>query len=169
MLSRKIHNFISIIIALPTLLLFVTGLTLAIKSKVPDIQPYNQTSERGRLTSNSKLVTLDQVLEGARSYPDSHVDSWSDVKTLDIRPHLGMARVRSQDHWEYQVDLHTGKVLSAAPRYTSLIISIHEGSFIGSFYKWGVTIPATIGLIILVITGVIIYIQSQRRKKRVSP
>lgn len=166
MISRKTHKFISIIIAIPTLVLFVTGFMLAIKSKVPDIQPYNQTSERGRLTSNSQLITLSQVLESARSYPDSHIDSWTDVKTLDIRPHLGMARLRSQDHWEYQVDLHTGKVLSAAPRYTSLIISIHEGSFIGSFYKWGVTIPTTIGLIILVFTGVFMYVQTQRRKKR---
>lgn len=167
MFARKLHSYIAIIILLPALLLIGTGFILAIKTKIPDFQPKNRYSPRGSINTASQLIDLQKLIQIARRSGHSHLDSWSDVKTIDIRPNLAVARVRTFDKWEYQIDLHTGEVLSSAPRYTSFVISIHEGSFFGDFYKWGVTIPVGVGLFLLSLTGAYIYFRSQTRKRMV--
>ena len=164
-LNRQIHNWGSIIIAIPVSIVFITGVLLLLKKDIDWIQP---STVRGAETGLS--LSFDEILDIASTVPEAGIQSWSDVDRLDVRPGKGMIKVRANNRWEVQIDANNGAVLQVAVRRSDLIESIHDGSFFSDFAKYWIFLPASVVLIGLWITGMILffqpYVAKSRNKKR---
>ena len=55
-------------------------------------------------TSTNKPTMLISYLEAAKSVPEAEIESWDDISRIDIRPEKGIAKIRSNNHWEIQID-----------------------------------------------------------------
>jgi uncharacterized iron-regulated membrane protein len=162
-INRKIHHWGSILIALPLLIVLVTGVLLLLKKDIEWIQPATVKGEQKGLG-----LTFDQILTIARTVPEAHIKSWADVDRLDVRPGKGMLKVRAENSWEIQIDANSGQVLQVAYRRSDLIESIHDGSFFGDYAKHWVFLPSAIVLIGLWVTGMVLFFHPYvaRSKKR---
>ena len=148
-LNRKVHYWASFIVALPVLVIILSGLLLQGKKHWTWVQPAEQ-----RGSSRTPTVSFDQILQSLRSVPELGVQSWEDVNRLDVRPGRGMAKVRLRSEYEVQVDLATGEVLQVAFRRSDIIESIHDGSFFGGdVVKLGLFLPAGLTLLLLWLGG----------------
>ncbi|NWK55306.1 PepSY domain-containing protein [Verrucomicrobiaceae bacterium N1E253] len=159
--NRLFHRWGSILIALPVLLVIVTGILLLLKKDSDWIQPPTQTG-----SSKDLLVSFDQVLEVVRSVPEAEVESWQDVDRLDVRPGKGMLKLRSKNGWEVQVDSRTGEVLQTAYRRTDLIESLHDGSFFHDKAKLGLFLPSALVLLGLWLTGIYLFLLPSLNRRR---
>ncbi|HCD51195.1 MAG TPA: hypothetical protein DEQ34_02010 [Balneolaceae bacterium] len=163
--TRKIHRWGSIIIAIPFLIVLITGLMLQLKKDVSWIQP---ASARGE--SEIPTITFDQILTSARSVPEAGITDWDDIDRLDVRPDKGIVKVRANNHWEIQIDTHTGAVLQSEYRRSDIIESMHDGSWFHEKAKLWIFLPSAIIVTILWITGIymffIPYLNKRRNRKR---
>ncbi len=164
--SRKLHRWGSLAVAIPLTLVICTGLLLQVKKQSAWVQP---AEIRG--TGTVPAITLDRILDAARSAPDAQIETWDDINRLDVRPSKGLVKVRAQNDWEVQIDLGTGEVLQTAYRRSDLIESLHDGSFFGDWVKLWVFLPAGLILLGLLVTGMYLWwlpIGAKRkgRKKR---
>lgn len=163
-LNRLIHRWGSIAIALPVLLVIVTGLILLLKKDVAWIQPPTQKGKVAELG-----LSFDQILEATKGVPEAKVESWDDIDRLDVRPSKGLVKVRAKNRWEVQVDATTGEVLHVAYRRSDLIESLHDGSFFHDKVKLWVMLPAAVVLLVLWVTGIYLFAQphlARRRRKK---
>ena len=154
LLNRKIHNLASILIAVPIVIVIVSGLLLQVKKEFSWIQP---AEIRG--VGKTPEINFPEILEACKKVPEAKVESWDDINRLDVRPSRGMVKVRAQNDWEIQVDLKTGKVLQKAYRRSDLIESIHDGSFFHDAVKLWVFLPAGFVLFLLWSTGIYMFFQ----------
>ncbi len=145
---------------LPLLIIFITGALLQFKNWIPAIQP---PSQKG--SSQVPQLEWAQILSQSRSVSAANVQDWKDIRSIDIRPAQGTARVRTQNHLEITLDLGTGRVLQAAPRKTHLLIELHEGSFFGKTIRYGLFLPTSLVIILLWISGVALLIRPWRLKR----
>ncbi len=163
--TRKIHRWGAIIIALPFLIVLVSGLFLQLKKDVSWIQP---ESKEGISTIPS--ISFEEILQAARSIPQAEIVSWEDINRLDVRPDKGMVKVRANNHWEIQVDTQTGQVLQAEYRRSDIIEAIHDGSWFHEGAKLWIFLPTGIIVTILWITGIYMffvpYIAKRKNRKR---
>lgn len=164
--SRKLHRWGSLAVAIPLTLVICTGLLLQVKKQSAWVQP---AEIRG--TGTVPAITLDRILDAARSAPEAQIETWDDINRLDVRPSKGLVKVRAQNDWEVQIDLGTGDVLQIAYRRSDLIESLHDGSFFGDWVKLWVFLPAGLILLGLLVTGMYLWwlpIGAKRkgRKKR---
>lgn len=162
-LNRIVHRWGSIAIAVPTLVLLVSGVLLQLKKKSSWIQPKTQVG-----TVDNPQVSFAKILAVAQSLPEAEVESWKDIDRLDVRPNKGTIKVRCKNRWEVQLDAVTGDVLQVAYRRSDLIESIHDGSFFSGFVKLWVFLPTAIVLIVLWGTGMYLFFLPHlaKRKKR---
>ncbi len=160
---RKLHRVGAILVLLPALILFPTGVLLQLKKEVAWIQPPTQEGSAPGLT-----LTWDEILQAVQSVEAAQVNSWDDVDRLDARPGKGMLKVRCENRWEVQLDAHTGEVLYSAHRRSDLIESLHDGSWFHDRAKLFLWLPAGIILCALWVTGVYLwvcpYLVRRRRK-----
>ena len=70
-LNRKVHYWASVLVALPLLVIIVTGLLLQFKKQIPWVQP---TEQRG--SSSEPTVAMAQILEICRGIPEAKVRGW---------------------------------------------------------------------------------------------
>lgn len=165
-LNRDIHHWGAIIIALPIVIVIVTGVLLLLKKEFDWIQP-------STIKTASKVpeVSYEKILLVASSVNEAEIKGWSDIKRVDIRPNKGLIKVTSNNNWEIQIDQATGEMLSNAFRRSDIIESIHDGSFFHKGAKLWVFLPAAIILFVLWVTGIYLFIIRQfpkkRRKKRI--
>jgi len=161
---RKLHRVGAILVLLPALILFPTGVLLQLKKELAWIQPPTQHG-----TAPGLEITWDEVLEAVRSVESAEVSSWDDVDRLDVRPGKGMLKVRCLNHWEVQLDAHTGEVLQSTYRRSDLIESLHDGSWFHDRAKLFIWLPAGVVLCGLWGTGlylwVLPYLTRRRRKQ----
>jgi uncharacterized iron-regulated membrane protein len=150
--ARKGHRWGAFLIALPFLLVIVTGILLQLKKEWSWVQP---PSSRGQ--GKTPAISMDVLLEAARSQPETEVKGWEDIDRVDIQPSRGIAKVQSHSRWEVQVDLKTGKVLQTAYRRSDLIESLHDGSWFHSSAKLWVFLPSGVVLLALWMTGVYLW------------
>lgn len=144
---RKLHYWMSIVIALPAGILIGSGLLLQTKKHWAWVQP---AEERGSLSL--PRISLDSMLASVAAIPALAVDHWDDVNRIDVRPSRGIAKLWLHSGWEAQVDLGTGAVLHRAYRRSDLIESIHDGSFFaGNWTKLALFLPT--GVILLFMWG----------------
>ena len=149
-LARKVHYWSTLFIALPILLVLVTGLLLQVKKQWTWVQPFEH-----RGTPTETPITLAESIEIMRSHPDVAIRGWDDVDRFDVRPSKGMMKVRLVDGREVQMDLSDGRLLQVEARRTDLIESLHDGSwFGGDISKLGVFLPAATVLLCMWITGI---------------
>ena len=163
LLNRKVHYWASIIVAIPILVIIVSGLFLQMKKEIAWIQP---TTIRGE--GKTPELSLPKILEISRKIPEAEIKDWKDIDRLDIRPSRGVVKVRAKNKWEIQIDLKTGKVLQLAYRRSDLIESIHDGSYFHDVFKLWVFLPSGIALLLLWLTGIYMFVLPYwvRRRRR---
>jgi uncharacterized iron-regulated membrane protein len=158
------HRWGAILIAVPTLLVILTGLLLQLKKEVAWIQP---PTAKG--SSQSLQIDWEQILDATVKDPRSGVTSWDDINRLDVRPKKGIVKVRCNNGWEIQLDTADGSVLSSAYRRSDLIESLHDGSFFSDNAKLYLFFANGLILFGLWLTGMYLWylpIQSRRTKKK---
>jgi uncharacterized iron-regulated membrane protein len=165
-INRKIHQWGSILIALPLVIVLITGVLLLLKKDFAWIQPPTIKGEEKGLALN-----FDQVLAIARTVPAAGIETWADVDRLDVRPGKGMLKVRAENSWEIQIDTNSGQVLQVAYRRSDLIERIHDGSFFGDYAKLWVFLPSALVLIGLWVTGLVLFfhpyvVKARKRRAR---
>ena len=163
-LNRVFHRWGAILIALPILVVIVTGIILQLKKEFVWIQPATQKGN-----SNELSISFDRVLEIATSVPEAEIESWADIDRLDVRPSKGVIKIRAVNRHEIQLDSKTGDILQVAYRRSDFIESIHDGSFFHDKVKLWIFLPSAVILLGLWITGIYLFImpyQARRRRKK---
>lgn len=162
---RKIHRWGSALIALPFLLVLITGLFLQVKKEVNWIQP---PSQKGVSTTPS--ISFDEILIASKGVQEAEISTWEDIDRLDVRPDKGIVKVRAVNRWEIQIDTETTEVLQVAYRRSELFESLHDGSWFHDSAKLWIFLPSGIIVTILWITGMYLffvpYFAKNRNKKR---
>lgn len=163
-LNRKAHYWLSVAVAAPILVIIVSGLLLQIKKHSAWVQPPEQ-----RGSAQVPALSFAEILEICRGIPEAQVSGWADVHRIDVRPARGMVKVSATNHWEIQIDSHTGEVLQVAYRRSDLIEAIHDGSWFHPGAKLWLFLPSGIVLLLLWLTGIYLFVLPilRRRRKRV--
>jgi hypothetical protein len=161
--NRKVHHWASFIVAVPLLVMIVSGLFLQMKKQWTYVQPPEQ-----RGTGKAPVIGLDAVLASVQTVPELGVRGWDDVNRLDVRPGRGVVKVWLNNGYEVQVDLGTGRVLQTAYRRSDLIESIHDGSFFaGDWTKLGLFLPAGLVMLLLWCSGMwMVWVPFIARRRR---
>jgi len=153
-LNRKLHKWGALIVALPLLVIILSGILLQFKKQADWIQPPGQEG-----TGTVPALSFDAILEAARSVPESEITTWDDVDRLDVRPGKGVIKVRAKNSYEIQIDAATGKILWQQNRLSDVIENIHDGSFFHDSVKIWIFFPAALILLGLLATGLMIFFQ----------
>ena len=159
--NRTIHKWASIIIAMPLLIVFLSGILLLVKKEFSFIQPPTARSE-----NTAPNLSFDKVLSIAQSINIAEIESWEDIDRLDVRPNKGLIKIRSHNSIEIQIDSSNGQVLHVAKRRSDLIESIHDGTFFHKYANLWLMLPSAIAALAVLVTGVILFITPYIRKKR---
>lgn len=165
---RKSHRWGAVVIALPFLLVIVTGMLLQLKKEWDWVQP-----PTGKGTGKIPTVSFDAILEAAKSVPEAEIKSWEDVDRLDVRPDRGLVKVQARNKWEVQVDAGTGKVVRSDYRRSDTIEMLHDGSWFHDSFKIYVFLPVATVVFGLWCTGMYLFVLpysskwwKRRREKR---
>jgi len=156
-----VHYWLSVFVALPLLLVVVTGLLLQFKKQLPWVQPPEQRAAQGE-----PVLGLGEILAIARGVPELEVAEWSDVYRLEYRPNRRMLKVVAASGWEAQLDATSGELLQVAYRRSDLIEALHDGSWFGGVVHYGVFVPAGVVLLVLVATGLYLFFLPIVRRAR---
>jgi len=148
-LTRRIHYWVTLGIALPVAVIIGTGVLLQVKKQWTWVQP---TEIRG--TGTVPTIDLEGIVAAVRTAPGVSAAGWDDIKRMDIRADRGLAKVTVAGDIEVQVDLGTGRVLQSTVRRSDLIESLHDGSFfLGDLTKLGLFLPTGVALCVMWLTG----------------
>ncbi len=159
--NRKIHKWASIVIALPLLVVFGTGILLLVKKEFSVIQPPTARGE-----TNIPSVSFHQVLSVSKTVEQAQISGWEDIDRLDVRPNKGIIKIRSHNRMEIQIDSRSGQVLHVAKRRSDLIESIHDGTFFQKSANLWLMLPVAITALVMSITGIIMFFIPYLKKKR---
>ena len=151
--NRQIHKWGSIVIALPLLIVCVTGILLLVKKQFSFIQPPTAKS-----ATVAPTLAFADILSIAKSVEQANITSWQDIDRLDVRPTKGIIKIRSENDTEIQIDSATGEVLHTAVRRSDFIESIHDGTFFQKNANLWLMLPVAIAFLLILITGVIMFI-----------
>ncbi|MTI86384.1 MAG: PepSY domain-containing protein [Balneolaceae bacterium] len=149
---RKIHRWGAILIALPFLIVLITGVILQVKKEINWVQP---PSQRG--VSTIPEISFGHILDVVKEVPKAEIKTWDDVDRLDVRPSKGIVKVRSNNQYEVQVDTKTGEVLQIAYRRSDIIEAMHDGSWFHDSAKLWIFLPSAIVVTVLWITGIYLF------------
>jgi uncharacterized iron-regulated membrane protein len=162
--TRKLHRWGALLTFIPLLLVIVTGLLLQVKKQVPWVQP---PTLKGSV--KEPAVDWSTILQACQQDPQAKIRSWSDINRLDVQPGKGVVKVQASNHWELQLDLADGKVLSSTYRRSDWIEQLHDGSFFGDWAKLWLFLPNGLVLLGLWLTGAYLWylpFYAKRRKVR---
>ena len=138
-----------------------SGIMLQLKKQSNWIQPNVE------VTSSSKPIMLQSYLDAVSSVEEANISSWDDIERIDIRPDKGIAKIKSKNNWEIQIDIETTEIYAKNYRRSDIIESIHDGSFFSEVVKYGWFLPSGILLLILSLTGIyMFFIPILRRRKK---
>ncbi|NMP32268.1 PepSY domain-containing protein [Thalassotalea sp. M1531] len=150
--NRTTHKWASIIIALPLLLVIITGILLLVKKQFDVLQPPTQ---KGIAATPS--ISFEQILTVTKSVEQANVADWSDIDRLDVRPDKGIIKVRTESSWEVQLDGKTGEILQVAYRNSEFIESLHDGTFFQKNANLWLMLPVALTLLLLLLTGLYLF------------
>jgi uncharacterized iron-regulated membrane protein len=161
---RLVHYWASTLLLVTTLVVAVTGILLALKKDFDVLQPPMAQSSAPGLSG----LRIDELLGDIKTRRGFEQISWRDVDRIDIQPGDGIAKVILSSRTEFQVDLHTGKVLQTGYRTSDLLESIHDFSFFGGFGKYLLSVPTGLALLVMWGTGTYLFLLPflVRRRKR---
>ena len=149
---RKMHRWGAIVIAFPLLIVVFSGILLQIKNEFKWVQP---PTRQGRQKIPS--ISFEKVLAIMITVPEAEVSSWRDIDRLDVRPNRGIIKVRCKNHWEIQLDSHTGEILQTAIRRSDIIEAFHVGSWFHPKAKLWLFLPSAFILFGLWLTGIYLF------------
>lgn len=149
-IARRSHRIGAIITALPFFIVIISGILLQLKKEITWVQPAVQQG-----SGFSEKMTLQEILEYAKEYPDSPVKTWQDIERIDVRPDEGIIKVRTKNYREIQIDAETGEILHSALRRSDVIEDIHKGSWFFSGARIWIFLPSAVIVLILWISGLI--------------
>lgn len=152
-LHRRLHRWGAILVALPFLLVIVTGILLQLKKEIGWIQP---PTLRG--STKSPQIGMEAILEAAKSVEIAQVRSWDDIDRVDVQPSRGLAKVQAKNRYEIQVDLANGAVLQTAYRRSDVIEMLHDGSWFHERAKIWIFLPAGVIVLGLWLTGIYLFV-----------
>lgn len=164
--ARRWHRVGAIVVALPFVVVILTGLLLQLKKEVAWVQPPTQQGAQ-----ETPTLPYAELLVAVRGVPEAEVEGWQDIDRLDVRPDKGMVKVRCRNGIEVQVDNHSGKVLQVAVRRSDWLESLHDGSWFHDRAKLWIFLPAGVVVLGLWLTGLYLWwlpIGTRRRKRRSS-
>jgi len=151
-LFRYWHRWVGLFLLLFILISALTGILLAWKKQVEQLQPPTQTSSLTE--SGQPWLSVENITEIAQeAFTQSHPNRPSTIERLDIRPDHGIAKVLFTHYWEVQIDGYSGEVLSISQRHSDWIEKIHDGSIISEGFKLWSMNTLGIGLLLLSLTG----------------
>ncbi len=162
--NRLVHKWASIVIVIPLLVVFGTGILLLTKKEFAFIQPPTAKGE-----SAIPSIGFDRILSVANTVEKAEINSWSDIDRLDVRPSKGIIKIRSNNRIEIQIDGRTGDILHVAKRRSDFIESIHDGTFFEKSANLWLMLPVAITAILISITGIIMFFipyLSKKKKRR---
>lgn len=161
--NRSTHKWASIIIAMPLLVILVTGILLLVKKEFAYLQP---PSAKG--ITHIPSISFEQILAQVKTVEQADVNSWESIDRLDVRPSKGLIKVRAKSQWEVQLDSSTGEVLHVAYRRSDIIEQIHDGTYWQKSANLWLTLPVAIVLVLISISGLILFFYPyfKRIKKR---
>lgn len=164
-INRKLHRWGSVLVALPFLVILLTGILLLVKKEFKWIQP---GTEKG--VANELQISFEEILAASATVPEAEIRTWDDVDRLDVRPGKGVVKVRSNNRWEIQIatNLTEGKprILQVAYRRSDLIESLHDGSFFHDKVKLYIFLPSALILVVLWVTGIYLFFLPYLAKKK---
>ena len=161
--TRRWHRWIAVVVALPFLIVILSGMLLQLKKEWSWVQP---PSNKG--VGKTPAVSFETILEAAKKAHPA-IRGWEDVDRLDVQPNRGMVKVQAKDRWEVQLDLQTAEALQTAYRRSDLIEALHDGSWFHDKVKLWVFLPTAVLVFLLWITGVYLWllpILARRNKRR---
>lgn len=160
-LNRSIHKWASIVIAIPFIVILVTGILLLLRKEFAFIQPPTV-----KIESSVPTISFDNILASAQSVDIAQIKTWEDIDRLDVRPSKGIIKVRAKSEWEIQIDASTGTVLQTAYRRSDFIEKIHDGTFWQAQANLWLTLPIAITLLLISLTGVILFFMPYMKKRK---
>ena len=138
-----------------------SGIMLQLKKQSNWIQPNVE------VTSSSKPVMLQSYLDAVSTVKEANISSWDDIERIDIRPDKGIAKIKSKNNWEIQIDIETSEIYATNYRRSDIIESTHDGSFFSEIVKYGWFLPSGILLLTLSLTGIyMFFIPILKKRKR---
>ena len=158
-INRSTHKWASIILAIPFLIILVTGILLLLKKEVEYIQP---ASMKGAFTQPS--ISFEQVLTIAKTVKKAEIDSWQAIDRLDVRPGKGIIKIRAKSEWEIQIDATTGEILKTAYRRSDFIEQLHDFTYWQDSANLWFTLPIAVVLALISITGIILFVLPYYRR-----
>jgi uncharacterized iron-regulated membrane protein len=150
---RKYHRWIAVLLALPLLVIFVTGALLLLRKELAWVEP---PEIRG--TGGEPTLSLSEILRIAQSVPEARVHGWADIARLDLQPRQGLIKVRTVKRWELQIDAGTGKVLGSYLRRAGFLAALHDGSLFHPKVPSLLYFPMAVLSLILWGTGVLLFL-----------
>ncbi len=166
---RQYHKIIGLLVALFVIVSCITGFLLTWKKDFDILQPTTKKGVSKNLDEWKDISELASLASTALydNYPEQIGNT---IARMDVRPSKGITKVLFEvDYWEVQIDGVTGEILSIQKRNSDLIESIHDGSFISNTFKYISMNFLSIGLLIMVISGLWLWYgpkQIRKRKKR---
>lgn len=151
-INRSTHKWASIVIAIPFLIILVTGILLLLKKEIEYIQP---ASAKGIFDQPS--ISFEQILTIAKTVEQANIDSWQAIDRLDVRPNKGIIKIRTKSRWEIQIDAATGEILKTAYRRSDIIEQLHDATYWQDKANLWFTLPVAITLLLISITGIILF------------
>lgn len=164
-LLRWIHNWGSIIISIPLVIMIGAGVFLMVKKEFEWIQP---GSEKGVEKTAVPTASIADMWAAAKAVEHAGFTTWAELKRADLKPDKGILKLVSPTDWEVQVDTTTAKVLKVAERRSDIIEQIHDGSWFAEPFKLWLFLPVGIVLFVLWVTGIYMFFLPvyQKAKKR---
>lgn len=164
--NRKIHKWGSILVALPILIVIISGILLLVRKEFDYLQPPSQKGQ-----SATPSIAFEQILAQVKTVKEAEIQSWEDIDRLDVRPSKGITKVRAKSQWEVQIDNETGEILQVAYRRSDFLESLHDGTFFFENAHLWLMLPSGVILFVLWLTGMYLFIQpyvKKAKKKRKS-
>lgn len=152
--NRKFHRIVGVLIALPLLIIGISGVLLQLRGSWEWIQP---PSAKGSVQNEAPAVSHADLLTHLQGVSATSVKGWSDVSQVIFRPGAGVYQVRLKANYEVFVDASTGAVLSEGPRLTGVIEKIHEGEYFHPVVSKFLFLPTGALVGFLSFTGLILY------------
>lgn len=153
---RSAHRWVGFLTSLFLLLIALTGILLALKSKLSWVRP--PSSDGTAIEQFDQLVHPGQAMEAAFAVGDERLKSHKDVDRVDYRPKDNIYKITSKDGYlEIQVDGSTGKVLTEAARTDQWLEDIHDLSFFHPELRVFILPIIGIGLLGLSISGIVLF------------
>jgi len=160
-INAGVHYWGSAIIVIPLIIVLMSGLLLQVKKEFTWIQPKTMKTKYRDLTLDFK-----QILAVSKTVEEAKIQSWKDVKLLDVRPGKGITKVRAKNNWEIQIDNQSAEILAINFRRSDIIEAIHDGSWFHEYAKLGLFLPSALILLLMMITGIYLFFKILPNKRK---